>query len=507
MTAPARRPQGRLLARNSLLNLLGFGAPMIVALLAVPLLVDGLGADRFGVLAIAWMLLAYLGELGFGSTTTKFTAEAIGADTRHELGQMVWTTTALQAALGLAEGLALALATPWLVESVFNIQPALWAETRLCLYLLAAALPVIGIANAFKGALEAGQRFDLITAVRIPATASNYLLPVAGVILGWSLPAIFGLVLASRVAVLFAYATLAVRSFPDSGWRPGLHRARWREMLGFGGWVAVSSVVSPLIVYLDRFMVGALLSMAAVTYYAAPYELIVRLSIVPMAVVGTLYPAFSQMVGGDALEHARGLAARAMKMVLIVMAPAALLLVGWAHDGLTLWLGETIAREGALALQILGVGVVINAGAQIPYALLQGTGRPDLPARFHLVELPVHVLATWLLVTRFGIPGAALAWTLRVTVDAVLLFTAAHRLDLLRMRDLAAERIPRTFAMIAIAGIAVVMPLGGLFTTAPLRLAVVAGVVVAAMGLIWRFAMGPAERSRIVMLMRPSVAS
>ena len=505
MTGTAPQPDGRLLARNTLLNLFGMGAPMLVALLAVPILIGGLGTERFGVLALAWMLLAYLGELGFGATTTKFISEAIGAGYDDDLGAIAWTSVGMQFVVGLLEGVALALATPWLVERAFNIDPALWAEARTCLYLLAAALPIIGLSRSFQGVLEAGQRFDLITAVRIPATVANYALPMGGVLLGWSLPAIFGLVLASRTVVLVVYAALAGATFPALGWRPRLHGRLWREMLGFGGWTAVSGVISPLIVYSDRFFIGVLLSMTAVTMFAAPYELIVRLSIVPMAVVATLYPAFSQMVGGGQWARTGLLAARSVKAILLVIGPIALVLIGAASEGLRLWLGPEFAGESALALQILGIGVLINATAQVPYVLLQGAGRPDIPARFHLVELPIHLLVSWLLIRSWGIPGAALAWSLRVTLDAVLLFVAADKLALLRLADLRRERVVRTAALIGVAAVGVSMPMDAV--SALPRLGIVGAVALAVIPLIWRFGLDHAERTRIVSLLRPVPSS
>lgn len=502
MKPSAARPQGRLLARNTLLNLVGLGVPMLVALLAVPLLVGGLGTSRFGILAIAWMLLSYLGELGFGSTTTKFTAEAIGRR-RGDLGPIAWTTAAMQGALGLLTSVALFAATPWLVERTFNIAPELWPEARLCLYLLAGTLPVLGLAKSFRGVLEAGQRFDLITAVRLPATAANYLLPLGGVALGWSLPAIFGLILVSRVFVLVTYATLAIRTFPDAGWRPRIEGDRWREMLGFGGWTTVSSTVSPLLVYLDRFFVGILLSMTAVTYYAAPYEVVARLLIIPSALVGTLYPAFSQLDGSGDRRAAAALAARSVKAVLLVMAPLVLLLIGGAAEGLELWLGAEFARESAAALQILGVGVLINAMAHIPYSLLTGAGRPDLPARFHLLELPAHALVAWLLVSRWGITGAAAAWSLRVTVDAVLLFGASWRLSLLRLDDLGREGVFRA-AGIAAVGAAACAAVAGM--DGATGMALLAALVTTAGLVLWRFGMAPAERTRLVGLFRSGAA-
>jgi O-antigen/teichoic acid export membrane protein len=500
MTGPAPQPHGRLLARNSLLNLVGFGAPMLAALAVVPLLVGGLGTDRFGVLAIAWMALAYLGELGFGSTTTKFSAEALGRDAGEELGRIVWTTASMQAVVGLAQGAALFLATPWLVRSLFQIPPSLWPEAEYCFRVLAVALPLVGLSRSFMGVLEAGQRFDLVTMVRLPATLSSYLLPLLALASGWGLPGVFTLILVARLGALAAYVIMALRAFPAVDWRPGLHRADWRRMLGFGGWTAVSTVVSPLLVYLDRFLIGVLISMAAVAYYAAPYEVVVRLAVIPMAVATTLYPAFSHLGGGAQWERAGRLAARSVKVILLLVAPLALLLIGGAADGLRLWLGEEFAAESGLALRILGLGVLVNAAAQVPYVLLHGSGRPDVTAKLHLVELPIHALLAYFLVGRFGVTGAALAWTLRVTLDAVLLFVMTHRLRLLRVQELASERVLRT-AAVALGGVVVVVLAVGL-ADATARLGAVALATAGGTLVMWRLGMHDADRTTLRTLFR-----
>jgi O-antigen/teichoic acid export membrane protein len=95
-----------------------------------------------------------------------------------------------------------------------------------------------------------------------------------------------------------------------------------------------------------------------------------------------------------------------------------------AYPILRVWLGSVYAANGAAALTILAAGVVVNGLAHLPSAYLLARGRPDLPALFHLIELPVYVGAAWLLIEAHGIAGAALAWTLRVTLDAGLLGVA-----------------------------------------------------------------------------------
>ena len=51
---------------------------------------------------------------------------------------------------------------------------------------------------------------------------------------------------------------------------------------------------------------------------------------------------------------------------------------------------------------------------KIPYAVVQADGRPDLTALAHLTELPLYLLAAWLLIGAYGAKGAAIAWTLRI---------------------------------------------------------------------------------------------
>jgi hypothetical protein len=53
--------------------------------------------------------------------------------------------------------------------------------------------------------------------------------------------------------------------------------------------------------------------------------------------------------------------------------------------------------------------------------LIQGTGRPDITAKLHLVELPFYLAGVWWLTVRYGIEGTAIAWVLRVVVDMAAL--------------------------------------------------------------------------------------
>lgn len=504
MTPVDKRPpqvRGGVVARNALLNLVGMAAPLAVAVITLPYLIRGLGTERFGILAIAWMMLTYLAALGVGSTTTRYAAEALGAGRAEDIRRIAWTTALLQVGLGVVEGAALAALVPWLVGTVFEIPDNLIAEARLCLYLLAGAIPLLGVGVSFRGLIEAAQRFDLAMAVQVPATAGTYIAGAAAAVAGWNLPAVFGVILAGRLLTVPAYMLLVRRALPGVSLRPGLDRGRIGELAGFAGWVAVSSVVSPLVTYLDRFLVGAVLSMTAVTYYTPPYEVVSRLALVPAGIVGALFPAFSQLSGHGDRPRAEMLAGQSANLVAVLLGPLLVLVLGGAVDGLTLWLGAEYADQGALALQILAIGVLINGLAYVPFGLLQSMGRPDLPARFHLLELPIQLGLAWFLVSVWGIPGAALAWTLRVALDAALLYAAAARLGLLRLDSLAGARLPRTLTILVIAG--AVAALAAAHVPAwPARMSAVTLTAGASALVLWRVAISPDQRTRLIGLFR-----
>lgn len=420
---------GGLVARNTGWNLAGQLVPLGFAVVALPAVVRGLGVERFGVLAVAWMVLGYVSELGFGRAATKFVAAFLVRGEVEGAGAAGWTAVVFQAVLGVVAGVVLAVAAPVLAGTVLRVPAGLVGEAQASLWLIAAGLPLILVAAALRGVLEAAQRFDLVNGVRIPASSANYVLPLVGVVAGWGLPGIVALLVAGRVAVLVAYWVLAARVVPGLGAGPRLLPAGGlrRELLGFGGWVMVSTVVSPVLVYLDRFLLGVLVGMAAVAYYTAPYELVVRLLVVPGSVAAALFPAVSALAaggggGGAALEV---LVRRCVKYVLVLVGVPVLVLVVAGGELLEVWLGAEFARESGLALRILAVGVLVNGLALVPFTLLQGLGRADLTGRFHLLELPVQLVLAWVLIRAWGVPGAALAWSLRVTLDAVLLFGAA----------------------------------------------------------------------------------
>jgi len=450
---------GTLLARNTLLNLVGHVVPLVVGLLTIPYVVRELGNEGFGILSIAWVLLGYfsLFDLGLGRATTKFVAECLGRGELSRLPGLVWTSLTYQMIFGLVGSLLVAGFIPTLVDRILKISPPLVSETKTSFFLLAASLPLVLATTALRSVLESAQRFDLVNLVKVPANVSVFLLPAIALAVGLRLPGIILLLVISRLTATLAYLALCLRIFPTLARNISIDSAMLRPLFAYGGWVTVSGVISSILASADRFVIGALVSMAAVGYYAAPSEMVGRLTIFPGSLVVTLFPAFSSLDALGARERLEKLYARSVKFLLLALGPVLVLLIVFARQILRLWLGGDFAAQSTVVLQILAVGVLLNSLALVPYTLIQGLGRPDVTAKFHLLELPLYGGLVWLLVGQWGISGAALAWTLRVGFDALLLFGAAWRLKLASLRVLAENGLVKS--LLAVLGFGGVLPL------------------------------------------------
>jgi O-antigen/teichoic acid export membrane protein len=432
-----RLVSGRVLARSTLWSLLGIVIPAVAALVAIPPIVHGFGDERFGVLALAWVVIGYFSffDLGLGRAITRKVAELLAGGEHDGLRQAIWTSWYMMLGLGVIGAALAAALVPIVVMHAVPVSSALRAETLTSFYLLALGVPAVVLTAGVRGVLEATQRFDLVNAVRVPMGLLTFGVPLATLQFTPELPpAILGLVVV-RLATLLAYAILCLRTIPGLGRADGVSRAVSRELLASGSWMTVSNVISPIMVTFDRFFVSALISVAAVTYYATPYEAATKAIFIPGAVCSVLFPAFSVASASDRMRLAR-LFRTGVRTIFLAQIPLAFVVVCFAPELLRWWLGPAFEAQSTSVLRWLMVGVLVNSLAYPPFNLLQSVNRADLTAKLHLVELPLYLGTLVALIHAFGIEGAAIAWCLRVTVDAVALYWLAARVQRGSVRDL-----------------------------------------------------------------------
>jgi O-antigen/teichoic acid export membrane protein len=485
-------------AHNTLLNFLGLAVPLALAFFVMPVAARHLGPARFGLLGLAWAVTEYLilFDLGLGRAIVRFVADAL-QQRQAAVGEIVSVATSSQLLAGIIGGTAFAFGAPAFVHLVLKTSPGLSEEAIGMFRVVGFNLPVVLLLSSLRGVLEGAQRFDLSNAIKTLSSAASLVIPAVGALNGLSLPAIMWIILVSRVIVCCLFAAAIHHALPDLRWHPPRQWTRLKELLAYGGWVAVSSGVSPILVYFDRFALGSIVGLTTVGFYTAPYEGVSRLLLVPVSLIGSLLPALTALEARRDRQRFGQILGSSMRTLLVVMAVPLTVVFVFAPELLRLWLGQSYADQSSVALRILAIGVFANSVAHPPFVTLYAIGRPDLPAKFHILELLIHIPLTIFLVGRFGIVGAASSWSIRVTLDLCLLLVAASRTTNLPVTQIAGGRVLRSAVSVGIL-VAVLLAAAKLFH-AYLGITLLAIIVVSCLFFVasWSWVLLAAERDAI----------
>lgn len=420
--------------KNIAWNLAGLGGPLIVAALTVPALIRMIGMERFGLLALAWGLIGFAGifDLGIGRATTQTIARLRGSQQLAQVPAVLKTAASLSFRTGLAGAILLAIAVLAGAHSYIKYAPELHTEVTIAAYLLALAIPIQSMSAMFRGVNEAFENFREISFVRIALGIANFLGPFLVATFTLNLAALVSTLLISRLVAFFIFRHVAkaclIRELPTQPKETPVQASSEiaKQLLSFGGWFTVTSLISPVLVQADRFTIGALISAEAISTYTIPFDVVTQSLIIVGAISSVAFPSLSALVHSqpekiDALFRTWLL--RVAAIMFLVTASLALVL----PTILPMWIGPKLPTDAIIIGQILCIGIFINSIGSMYFALLHAYGRADITAKLHLIELPLFLFALHYLISNFGVVGAAYAWVGRMVLDTTLLW-GLHKL-------------------------------------------------------------------------------
>ncbi|HET8881729.1 MAG TPA: flippase [Solimonas sp.] len=490
-----------LLARNVVWNLAGVILPLLAALVAVPVLTATLGDARFGLLSLSWIFIGYftIFDFGLGLALTKLVSARIAEARQASLPALIGTAFIFAGGLAIASGCAVWQLAPWLIGSVMKIPADLHREALGVLRVLAVSIPFVILGTVVRGVLEALQRFDIVNIVRVASGLYLFLGPLLFLPYTHDMAVLIGALAAGKIASTLVFAAVCWQQLPDVRRQLRWETPELQQLFRFGGWITLGNILGPLLSYTDHFMIGALVSLQLVGYYVVPYQMVTKLWPVIAAVVAVLFPALSIQLLHDR-SRARTLFLVGMKAVVVLIAPAALLLTAFAGDLLGLWLGAGHARIGGPLLQIFSIGVLVNSFSFVTLALVQAAGRPDWVPKLFMVEMPLYLAGLYLAISGGGLQGAALIWLAKIVVDFLFLLWASARVLPEAAADL--RRATPGFALLFVSFLPFLLPLGLLPRAALAAVWLLAWVL-----LVWLRVLGREERLQLRRRLRAAPAA
>jgi Membrane protein involved in the export of O-antigen and teichoic acid len=419
---------------HSLLNLMGYGLPVLLAILTIPWLLQHIGAERFGLLALAWAVIGYLTLFDFGlgrAMSQQVATYANHSDTRH-ITRLFWDAHITIVGFGLIATLLAIIIMPIAINYLPNLDDSLREETSRAAWFTAFMVFPALLLNSLSNFLIALEKFSWLNALKIPLNALNIIVPVwvtaypesqmLGILDSTCLYLLIG-----RGVFVVVMLVICIHLSPPIMKLTEYTYAYPKRLLELGCWMSVTNVVGPIMTYFDRFFIAALLSPQAVATYTIAYELASKLSAIPNALTTSLAPVFAKPADNQQANNVT--IVKSIQLLSGIFIPLLLLIHLFIEPLLQSWLGINGIQTMANSVQWLAWGFYLNAIALVAYTYLQYIGRPDLTAKLHLLELPLYAIVLWLCLSKFGVEGAAVAWTIRAGIDMLLLITTTYYLN------------------------------------------------------------------------------
>lgn len=409
VTASPRNGRG---AANAVYSLANFAWVFLLSVVATPYIVHGLGADAYGIFALTVATFGFLGflDLGMVPALVKFVSEAMAKRDYEAVDRAIGTSFSFYALMGGVIGVFLFLIAPFLVD-VLRVPPDLTETGVTAFRLIGGAFFLFMLSNALQALPVSVQRYDIYAKVSLPLATALTAANVGLVKLGQG---VVTLVAANVLLTGIGAAVYLVvgRRLVSFHLRLGFDRAIGRRLFSFGAYAFIASMGSNVLFYLDKFLVGSLLGVGAVTFYVVPNSIAMILYSVTFATFNVLFPASSELFTLGDREGLRRLYSRATRTGLALLATLAVPLLVFSRKILEFWLGGDFPTRSTSVFIILILTCVLLALHMVAHYFALGAGKAHIVALFQVLWAGLNIGLIFVLVKPFGLAGVALAYLL-----------------------------------------------------------------------------------------------
>ncbi len=407
---------------NAISNAVGYVLITLVTIVCTPYYIKFVGNTRYGVLALVWLLFAYFNIFDFGiSRATQNQLAKARNSSSEERARIFGTALLCNFILGVSGALLFFFISKKLMAYYIKVPDELTAEIDRGLPWIALLIPIWIMGGTFIATLEAFERFFRLNVLQTTGSAIYQITIVLAV--AFIAPRIDVAIIAGTLGRVIWVLLTGISAIRLVGQADGLQIDRQvaRRLFHYGSWVAGAAMLAPVLSTIDQFVVGSMISAQSVAFYSVASSASSKAKIIPESLARALFPRLSQY----GLEMAKELTMKGMTFVGTTAAGLYAGAIFLAKPVFQLWLGREFGSEAAPIAEILFVSIWLIGLAWFPYAMSQSQGRPDLPTKINFIEAIPYLAILWLLISLFGMRGAAIAAVLRGGADTLLQSKAA----------------------------------------------------------------------------------
>ena len=447
------------MVRNTLFNYLAIICVTLIRFIAMPILIHGLGQDRYGIYATVMSVVGYVGllDLGIGISLTKFVAEYYAKRDFQRLNEMLSTSLLLYLGLGILGSAILVAFSSLFVQHVFDIPVSLWTEGRYVFWISALSLFNGLTLGIFGNLLNGIQRQDIARTITIGNALITYSGAILLVTMGYKLVAFMLFATVMDVLSFLLQMWIAKRILPEVRFFPRIFKKReLKQIVNFSFAMFINQLAARNVGVLDKLILGILLPIANVTLYTVGFTLASFSFRIPSAAVLASLPAASELMAQDRLDAVHQLILRGMKYTGLMAIPIFTVMGVMAPDIVRLWMGEGYELS-ARVLQLLLVGYFWLALSSSGANVMIGIGKPYINTYYAVAQILLCSSLSVVMIQFVGILGAAAGSAMAYTLGGIVYLVHSTHIFKIPFGRLVNQRVAGRIVLSLLPGVLLVI--------------------------------------------------
>lgn len=397
--------------KNTAANYILKAVQLFLNLLAIPILINNLGEEGFGVILFASIVVGYFNilELGITDGVTKYVSQYLESKEYGKIQSIINTSLIFFIGIGLLVSLILIIWVLFGGVSWLNLDPSLSDNSeRIFLFASIIALiswPQLLLKGIFKGIQDFVTLNILLGLGRVISVVSAIL---AVLYTDWEIQYIFLLFNLDKILLTFIQFKILKKKLPF--WKFSIldfNKDTFRFIFSFSGWIMLGQVAVLLEYQSDQLVILSFLSASFLATYAVVFYLFRMIQQISGLAGSAVMPAISQINESSNSTEIKKILFFGVKMHNLFFVPITLTLFFIAEPFIKLWVGVKYLDYLWLIKLSIIFQLVWQSSALFGQIYL-GLGYSKKPGIIAIVVGVLNVTTSIILVSFLGVSGVIL---------------------------------------------------------------------------------------------------
>lgn len=400
-----------------------FIVTILTAFIVSPIMVKQLGDETYGIWVLIVSVSSYFTVLDFGINTaivryvSKYTALKDYKKTR----QIYSSSFAIFIFLS-AIALSLIAVIGIFFKDFFDIESFSDTYLYMVIFIVGLDLAINLTFGVLSGTMRALQNFLEINIIMTTVIIIKNIILVFLLLNGYSLLSLAIVLIASTVArcliqYIFIKKKYSFLKFEISS----IDKSTLRLLFNYSIYSFLIAVSLKILFSTDSIVIGALVSVEGVTFYAIPAMIVEYMEKLVWAVIAVLIPIISTREAvGDSKENTR-LYVLGTKYTLLLCSPIIIVLFIAGDDFIRIWMGSAYEEPSSKVLNILLIGYIFSISQLIAQGILKGISKHKALAIIFCVQAIANLVLSIFLAPEYGIYGVAFGTSIPLLIANVFI--------------------------------------------------------------------------------------